>query len=133
MTEEIAKQMTWHKNGKRYSLDKMVHPSGGKAWKFIDQQHRSKSDEARNVRVALATDGFNLYGMLAVPYTLSRISVRGTPTDVHVEIIHTQFEASYSTLCPVTRTVIDGRSLKDGKGVERIDQGLSAGHRRIRK
>jgi uncharacterized Zn finger protein (UPF0148 family) len=26
MTEELAKQMTWHKDGKRYS-DKMVHPA----------------------------------------------------------------------------------------------------------
>jgi len=59
--------------------------------------------------------------------------VRGTPTDVHVGIIHTQFEASYSMLCPVTRTVIDGHSLEDGKGVERIDQGSSAGYPRIRK
>ena len=64
---------------------------------------------------------------------LSRISVRGTPTDVHVGIIHTQFEASYSTLYPVTRTVIDDRSLEDRKDVERIDQGSSAGYRRIRK
>jgi len=57
----------------------------------------------------------------------------GTRTDDHVGIIHTQFAASYSTLCPVTRMVIDGRSLEDGKGVERIDQGSSTGHRRIRK
>jgi len=64
---------------------------------------------------------------------LSRISVRGTPADVHVGIIHTQFEASYSTLCPVTRTVIDDRSLEDGKGVKRIDRVSSAGYRRIRK
>jgi len=64
---------------------------------------------------------------------LSRISVRGTPTDVHVGIIHTEFEASCSTPCPVTRTAIDDRSLKDGKGVERIDQGSSVGFRRMRK
>jgi len=49
---------------------------------------------------------------------LSRISVRGTLTDVHDEIARTQVEASNSTLYPVTRTVIDDRSLKDGKGVE---------------
>jgi len=64
---------------------------------------------------------------------LSRISVRGTPTDVHVETIHTQFEASYSTLRPVTRTVINDRSLKDRNGVEQIGQRSSAGYRRIRK
>ena len=27
MTEETAKQMTWHKNGKRYHPDKMAHTS----------------------------------------------------------------------------------------------------------
>jgi hypothetical protein len=27
MTKESTKQMTWHKNGKRYNLDKMVHTS----------------------------------------------------------------------------------------------------------
>ena len=62
---------------------------------------------------------------------LSRIPVRGTPTDAHVGIIRTQFEASYSTLCLVTRTVINGRSLEDGKGVEQIEQGSSASYRRI--
>jgi hypothetical protein len=31
MTEESVKQMTWHKNGKRYNPDKMVHPSDGDA------------------------------------------------------------------------------------------------------
>jgi hypothetical protein len=32
MIEESAKQMTWHKNGKRYNPDKMVHTSDGEAW-----------------------------------------------------------------------------------------------------
>jgi len=52
---------------------------------------------------------------------LSRVSVRGTLTDVHNEIAHTQVEVSNSTFYPVTRTVIDDRSLEDGKGIERID------------
>ncbi len=69
MTEESTKQMTWHKNGKRYNPDKMVHASDGEAWKHFDDIHREKAEEARNVRVALATDGFNPYGMSAAPYT----------------------------------------------------------------
>jgi hypothetical protein len=40
MTEESAKQMTWHKNGKRYNPDKMVHASDGEAWKHFDAIHR---------------------------------------------------------------------------------------------
>jgi hypothetical protein len=69
MTEESAKQMTWHKNGKQYNPDKMVHASDGEAWKDFDAIHREKVEEARNVRAALATDGFNPYGMSAAPYT----------------------------------------------------------------
>jgi hypothetical protein len=65
MIEESAKQMTWHKHGKRYNADKMVHPSDGDAWKHFDAIHHDKAQEARNVRVALATDGFNPYGMMA--------------------------------------------------------------------
>jgi hypothetical protein len=75
MTEESTKQMTWHKNGKRYNPDKMVHASDGEAWKHFDDIHREKAEEARNVRVALATDGFNPYGMSAAPYTCWHVFV----------------------------------------------------------
>ena len=54
---------------KRYSPKKMVHPADGEAWKHFDDIYREKAGEARNVRVALATDGFNPYGMMAAPYT----------------------------------------------------------------
>ena len=61
--------MTWHKKGKRYNVGKMVHPSDGEAWTRFDDKHREKADEAHNIRVALATDGFNPYGLMSVPYT----------------------------------------------------------------
>jgi hypothetical protein len=48
---------------------KMVHASDGEAWKHFDAIHHEKAEEARNIRVALATDGFNPYGMSAAPYT----------------------------------------------------------------
>jgi hypothetical protein len=57
MTEESVKQMTWHKKGKRYNPDKMVHTSDGEAWKHFDAIHREKVEEACNVHVALAIDG----------------------------------------------------------------------------
>ena len=61
--------MTWHKNGKRYHPEKMVHPSDAEAWKYFDGCHTMKAMEARNVRVTLATDGFNPYGMMDAPYS----------------------------------------------------------------
>jgi hypothetical protein len=75
MTEETAKQMTWHKHGIRYSPNKMVHPSDGEAWQYFDGQHPEQAGEARNVRVALATDGFNPYGMSTAPYTCCPVFV----------------------------------------------------------
>ena len=61
--------MTWHKKGARYNPDKMVHPSDGESWTHFDRIHRDKVDEARNVRIALATDGFSPYGMVATSYS----------------------------------------------------------------
>ena len=61
--------MRWHKNSKHYHPEKMIHPSDGEAWKYFDRCHTMKALEARNVRVALATDGFNPYGMTAAPYS----------------------------------------------------------------
>jgi hypothetical protein len=61
--------MTWHKNGKWYNPRKMVHPADAEAWMYFNEQHPDKAEEARNVHVTLATDGFNTYGMMAAPYT----------------------------------------------------------------
>jgi hypothetical protein len=49
--------------------DKMVHASDGEASKHFDAIRCEKVEEARNVRAALATDGFNLYGMSDASYT----------------------------------------------------------------
>ena len=64
---------------------------------------------------------------------VSRISVRGIPTDAHNEIIRTKDKIPNSTLNIITRIIIDDLSLKDGKSVERIKQGSSANYRRARK
>jgi hypothetical protein len=47
MIEKSAKQMTWHKNGKRYNPNKMVHPSDGDAWTHLDGIHHGKAEEAQ--------------------------------------------------------------------------------------
>jgi hypothetical protein len=47
----------------------MVHPADGEAWKSFNVNHHGKDEEVRNVRVALAMDGFNPYGMMLAPYT----------------------------------------------------------------
>ena len=52
-------RMTWHKKGVQYNPDKMVHPSDCESSMNFYRIHRDKANEARNVHIALATDGFN--------------------------------------------------------------------------
>ena len=69
ITEESAKMMKWHKEGKRYNPKKIVHPSGGEAWKSFDIEYPEEAAEAGNVRIAITGDGFNPYGMSSNPYS----------------------------------------------------------------
>ncbi|GKD10576.1 uncharacterized protein Tco_1190261, partial [Tanacetum coccineum] len=68
-SEHTAKDMTWHATGK--SKDgKMYHPVDGKAWKIFDIIHPTFAKEPRNVRLGLAADGFNPFGMLSQNYSM---------------------------------------------------------------
>ena len=74
MVEETARQMTWHKMGKRTELDAdgnvmMVHTSDGEAWKRFDALHKEKTADPRHPRVAVSTDGFSVFGQMATPYS----------------------------------------------------------------
>jgi hypothetical protein len=56
MTEETAKQMTWHKTGKRYrSEDIMLHPADAESWQYFNSCHPDKAEEARNVRLQMGS------------------------------------------------------------------------------
>ena len=90
--------MTWHKNGKRYHPEKMVHPSDAEAWKHFDGRHALKAVEARNVRVALATDGFNPYGMMVAPYSCWPVFV--IPLNLHPGVIFQRQKIFLSLIIP---------------------------------
>ena len=74
MVEGTARQMTWHKTGKRTELDAdgnvmMVHTSDGEAWKRFDALHKEKMADPTHPRVAINTDGFSLFGQMATLYS----------------------------------------------------------------
>ena len=80
MIEETARQMTWHKTGKRTELDAdwnlmMVHTSDGAAWKHFDALHDEKVADPRNPRVDISMDGFNVFGMMAAQYSCCPVFV----------------------------------------------------------
>ncbi|CAL8999749.1 unnamed protein product [Prunus brigantina] len=63
MSTHTATDMRWHKE-KRVDDDVMRHPADGKAWKEFDRTFPDFAADPRNVRLGLATDGFNPYGVL---------------------------------------------------------------------
>jgi len=68
MSPKTAEHMTWHQS--HDAIDGvMVHLSGGEAWKHFNSVHPHFSDESRNVRLGLCTDGFNPFGSFATPYS----------------------------------------------------------------
>ncbi|CAL9012897.1 unnamed protein product [Prunus brigantina] len=63
MSTHTATDMRWHKE-KRVDDDVMRHPADGEAWKEFDRTFPDFAADPRNVRLGLATDGFNPYGVL---------------------------------------------------------------------
>jgi hypothetical protein len=48
----------------------MSHPADGEAWKYFDSKEKIFADDPRNLRLALATDGFNPYGNMSTQYSM---------------------------------------------------------------
>src|SRR5436189_4810917 len=67
-SETTAANMTWHWD---YVRDDgmMVHPCDSEAWKHFDRVHPGFSEEPRNVRLGLCTDGFNPFGQVEKAYS----------------------------------------------------------------
>jgi len=63
MEPKTAKHMRWHKEGRRANPIVMVHPSDAEAWTHFNRACPSFAMDPRNVRIAMATDGFNPFGM----------------------------------------------------------------------
>jgi hypothetical protein len=59
MEPKIAKHMRWHKEGKRVNPSVMVHPSDSETWINFSIACPDFAMGPRNVRIAIATDGFN--------------------------------------------------------------------------
>ena len=69
MEPKTAKHMRYHKEGTRANPRIMVHPSDGQAWKEFNTNFPDFAMDARNVRVTVATDGFNPFDFGASQYS----------------------------------------------------------------
>jgi len=69
MSSRTAPLMRWHEEG--HTKDGLLrHPADSPAWKHFDAMHRDFKLESRNVRLGLATDGFNPFGRMNVSYSI---------------------------------------------------------------
>lgn len=70
MSKQMSKDMQWHKN-ELVNDGKMRHPADSKAWKHVDSEFKWFSEGGgRNVRLGLASDGFNPFGMQSLTYSI---------------------------------------------------------------
>ena len=69
-SKKTAEEAQWHKL-KRVPKDKeMSHPADGEAWEDFDKCWPDFAKDARNLRLGLATDGFNPFGNMRSSYSM---------------------------------------------------------------
>lgn len=69
MSRKIATDMRWHRD-KRVDDGLLRHPADSEEWKDFDRNYPEFSCEPRNVRLRLATDGFNPFGNMSNSYSM---------------------------------------------------------------
>ena len=68
MNDTTSAYMCWHKE-ELAKDDKVRHPANSLAWKHVDDMYQHIALDPCNVRLGLASDAFNPFGMLNVTYT----------------------------------------------------------------
>lgn len=69
MSSKTASDMTWHSTAANTD-GKIRHPKDGKAWKSFDSRFPDFAADPRNVRLGLASDGFNPFGSMSLSYSI---------------------------------------------------------------
>uniref|UniRef100_A0A2N9GFA6 Transposase-associated domain-containing protein n=1 Tax=Fagus sylvatica TaxID=28930 RepID=A0A2N9GFA6_FAGSY len=68
MSMKTVADMRWH-HDERLNDGVLRHPADAEAWKSFNRIHESFSLDPRNVRVSLATDGFNPFGNMNISHS----------------------------------------------------------------
>ncbi|XP_020082175.1 uncharacterized protein LOC109705809 [Ananas comosus] len=69
MSSKTSDFMTWHEGG-RIKDGILRHSADSEAWKNFDSRYPEFAIDPRNVRLGLATDGFNPYGTMRSNYSI---------------------------------------------------------------
>ena len=68
LSPDLASSMKWHVNS-RTDDGVMWHLAHLDAWKMFDSKHLEFSSDPRNVRLGLAADGFNPFGIMSTSHS----------------------------------------------------------------
>jgi hypothetical protein len=69
-SKRTSEKTQWHKKVRTSVENVMSHPADGDAWKYFDSKEKNFAAEPRNLRLALATDGFNPFGNMSTQYSM---------------------------------------------------------------
>ncbi|XP_039138843.1 uncharacterized protein LOC120276184 [Dioscorea cayenensis subsp. rotundata] len=69
MVSDLAKDMRWHSE-KRKNDRVLRHPADAESWRNFDNIYNHFTCDPRNVRLGLATDGFNPFGNMNIAYNI---------------------------------------------------------------
>ena len=75
---ETREDVLWHSRNQEYrDQNAMSHPSHGSEWKSFNDKHTEFAADPRNIRLGLASDGFNPFGhqsamgpVLVIPFNM---------------------------------------------------------------
>jgi hypothetical protein len=66
VSKRTAEEAQWHKLMEK----EMSHPADGEAWRDFDKRWPGFAGDARNLKLGLATDGFNPFGNMRSSYSM---------------------------------------------------------------
>nr|XP_043639223.1 uncharacterized protein LOC122610292 [Erigeron canadensis] len=69
-SRHTSKDMLWHHENGTKEEGVLRHPSDGMAWKHFDKLFPDFANDPRNVRLGLASDGFNPFGAMSLSYSM---------------------------------------------------------------
>jgi hypothetical protein len=69
-SKRTAEEVQWHKLKRKPMENELNHPADGEAWKDFDRKYGWFAEDARNIRLGLATDGFNPFGKMSSSYSM---------------------------------------------------------------
>ncbi|KAL0536338.1 hypothetical protein IC582_025284 [Cucumis melo] len=70
VSQEGSADMRWHMDKRVETDDVLRHPADAEGWKHFDSEFPDFASDPRNVRLGLASDGFNPFGQMSTSYSM---------------------------------------------------------------